>query len=92
MNLYIVYDSNYDWGCFVFETTRNKAKKRAAEHFFMDYIDMRCKTLKKGVNFPYPKTVDSEDDEGYSTVLALGHHYANEAEMYSEEECWRAAE
>lgn len=58
MNLYIVYDANYDWECFVFETTKNKAKKRVAEDFFMDYIDVRCKTLKKGVNFPYPKTIN----------------------------------
>jgi hypothetical protein len=76
----------------VFETTRNKAKKRVAEHFFCDYIDMRCKTLRKGVNFTYPKTVDSEDDEGYSVVLQCGFHYPTEAEIYAEEERWRCAE
>lgn len=86
MNLYIVFDAQYEWGCFVFETTRNRAKMRVANHFDIDYIDVRCKTLNRGVNFPYPKTVDCEQDEGYDVVLKCGHHYATESELFAEEE------
>lgn len=77
MNLYIVTDANYDWGCFVFETTRNRAKLRVAKSLFQEYIDMRCITLKKGVNVPEPMVVDDENAEGYDMVLQCGCHYEN---------------
>lgn len=35
---------------------------------------------------------DEQIIKAYDTVLACGHHYATEAEMYAEEECWRCAE
>ena len=81
MNLYSVWDRNYEWCCFVFDTTRNRAKLRVAESFGEDYIDMRCKTLKKGVNVPYPMLVDCDDADGYDIVLQCGYHYATEEEM-----------
>ena len=48
LNLYMVTDSNYDWCCFAFDTSRNRAKLNVAEEFDYDYTEMRCKTLKKG--------------------------------------------
>ena len=54
MNLYMVLDSNYDWCCFAFDTSRNKAKLSVAREFGNEYTEMRCKTLKKGVNVPAP--------------------------------------
>ena len=75
MNLYQVMDKNYEWGCFVFDVSRNRAKASVAEHLGEDYVDMRCKTLKKGVNVPMPTIVDSEDDEAYQMVLACGYKY-----------------
>lgn len=81
MNLYGVFDSNYDWCCYVFENTRNKAKLRVATEVGQDYTDMRCKTVRKGVNFPYPKTVFDENSEGYDIVLECGVRYLTEEEM-----------
>ena len=82
MNLYQVFYSSYDWGCFVFDVSRNRAKMRVAHHFGFDYVDARCKTLKKGINLRLPMIVDSDMDEGYNLVLRLGFHYTDE---YGEE-------
>ena len=92
MNLYIVYDAVGGWGCYVFETTRGRAKAMVAKHNGAEYTDMRCNTLKKGVNFPYPKTVDSDTDEGYDVVLACGHHYDSIDEILGDEDVWGDAE
>ena len=78
MNLYMVLDANYDWCCFAFDTSRNRAKKRVADEFFCDYIDMRCKTLKKDVDISEPMLVTHPDDNGYNIVLGCGFHYADE--------------
>jgi hypothetical protein len=43
---------------------------------------MRCKTLRKGVNFPYPKIVDWEGEEGYDIVKQCGYEYVNEEDYY----------
>lgn len=75
MNLYIVWDSNYDWGCFAFDTSRNNAKMRVAKEFDCEYVDMRCKTLSRGVNVPIPMLVAHPDDEGYDKVLDCGYNY-----------------
>ena len=72
----MVLDSNYDWCCFAFDTSRNRAKKSVADEFYCDYIDMRCKTLKKGVNVPAPMLVTHPEDKGYDLVLNCGYHYA----------------
>lgn len=82
LNLYMVQDSNYEWCCFVFDASRNKAKLSVAEHFGFDYIDMRCKTLKKGVNFPYAKIVDCEEEDGYDFVKQCGYEYVKEDDYY----------
>lgn len=78
MNLYCIWDRDYEWCCYVFETTRNKAKERASGYFGEEYIDMRCKTLKKGVNVPVPHVVDSDTAPGYDMVLKLGYSFAEE--------------
>lgn len=82
MNLYMVLDSNYDWCCFAFDTSRNRAKKRVADEFYCDYIDMRCKTLKRDVNVPVSMLVTHPDDKGYDVVLSCGFHYATEEEEW----------
>lgn len=74
-NLYLVMDSNYDWCCFAFETTRNKAKLIAANEFDCDYKDMRCKTLEKGVDISRAMLVTCEEDDGYNLVKELGYEY-----------------
>ncbi len=88
MNLYKVMDANYDWCCFVFETTRNRAKLRVAESLGQEYIDMRCKTLKKGVNVPRPMTVDDETAEGYDMVVQCGYGYSYEEEPTTDPPEW----
>ena len=75
-------DNNYDWWCFVFDTSLNRAKKRVADEFYCDYIDMRCKTLKKGVNISIPMLVTHPDDNGYDIVFDYGFHYATEDEEW----------
>ena len=77
-NLYMVMDSQYDWCCFAFDTSRNKAKLRVAEEFGCEYTEMRCKTLKKGVNVPIPMLVTHPDDFGYDTVLKCGYEYGKD--------------
>lgn len=81
MNLYMVCDSNYDWCCFAFDTSRNRAKMRAAEHFFCEYTDMRCKTLRKGINVSDPKLIYDEDCEGYDIVKNCGFKYEDDSEL-----------
>ena len=80
MNLYRVSNKDYEWCCYVFETTRNKAKAFGASCFGEDYTDMRCTTLKKGINVDRPRVVDCEDDEGHDIVLKCGYRFATEEE------------
>ena len=75
MNLYMVLDSNYDWCCFAFDTSRNMAKLSVARKFGNEYTEMRCKTLKKGVNVPFPMLVTHPDDNGYDIVKNCGYEY-----------------
>ena len=82
MNLYQVWDKNYEWCCFAFDTSRNKAKLRVAESFFCDYIDMRCMTVKKGVNVQVPMLVDHPNAEGYDMVLYYGGRYEQDVEAW----------
>lgn len=82
MNLYQVADAQYEWCCFVFDVSRNRAKASAAEYFGCDYIDMRCKTLKKGLqSVQIPTIVDSDADEEYKVVLECGYRYYDEEEL-----------
>ena len=80
MNLYCVQDSDYEWCCFAFDSSRNRAKKSVADFFDMEYIEMRCKTLRKGVNVPFPTIVADEDDRGYDVVKDCGFGFATEEE------------
>ena len=76
MNLYRVTDWTYDWCCFTFDTTRNKAKLAVAKEFDIDYVDMRCKTLVKDVKETNePSVVYSEDHKDYPIVKKLGYKY-----------------
>lgn len=78
LNLYMVMDSNYDWCCFAFDSSRNRAKMSVAEKFSCDYTEMRCKTLKKGVNVSVPMLVTHPDDTGYDIVKSCGYGYKEE--------------
>jgi hypothetical protein len=82
MNLYMVLDNNYDWCCFAFDTSRNKAKLRVAKEFDCEYIDMRCKTLMKGVCVYTPMLVTHPDDNGYDMVLNCGYSYTTEEDEW----------
>ena len=75
MDLYLVYDINYDWCCFAFNSSRNRAKLSVSKEFGTEYIDMRCKTLKKGVNVSEPMLVTHPDDYGYDIVKNFGYEY-----------------
>lgn len=81
MNLYNVMDKNYEWSCFVFAPTRNKAKCMVADHLFQDYIDLRCRLLRRGLNTPLPLVVDCPEDTGYDLILKCGYSYMNEEEF-----------
>jgi hypothetical protein len=60
-----------------------------AELFGEEYIDMRCKTLKRGVlDVQVPTIVDSELDEAYKYVLECGYHYYDDEELAAMVEQW----
>lgn len=80
LNLYMVMDNNYDWCCFAFDTSRNKAKLSVAQEFGYEYTEMRCKTLKKGVNVPLPMLVTCPEDNGYDIVQNCGYEYGEDAD------------
>ena len=79
MNLYCVFDDQYEWCCFVFANTRNQAKSLWANAFDQEYTSARCKTLKRDVNAPVSllfRLVDSPDDKDYHYVTELGFEYS----------------
>ena len=78
VNLYMVCDSNYDWCCFAFDISRNMAKLSVARKFGNEYTEMRCKTLKKCVNVPFPMLVTHPDDNGYDIVKNCGYEYGTD--------------
>ena len=80
-NLYMVMDIYYDWCCFAFDVSRNRAKMRVAEEFGIEYTKMRCKTLKKGVNVPVPKLVTCPDDNDYYIVQNCGYEYGKDEDL-----------
>ena len=89
MNLYQVFDKNYEWACFAFDVSRNRAKSRVAELFGLFYTDMRCKTLKKGVtSIQTPTVVDCETDAAYKVVLECGYKYYSDEELAEMVEKW----
>lgn len=79
MNLYCVFDEQYEWCCFVFARTRNEAKAMWASGFDQEYTSARCKTLKRGLNFPLCKLVDHPDDPDYGYVVGLGYEHKEDA-------------
>lgn len=75
MNLYCVWDEQYEWCCFIFARTRNEAKVMWAGEFGQEYTSARCKTLRKGLGFPIRKCVASPYDPDYGVVVGLGYEY-----------------
>ena len=49
-----------------------------AREFGNEYTEMRCKTLKKGVNVPAPMLVTHPDDNGYDIVKNCGYEYGTD--------------
>ena len=78
LNLYMVLDSDYDWCCFAFDTSRNRAKLSVAQEFGYEYTDMRCKTLRKGVNVSLPMLVTHPEDKGYEIVQNCGYEFGKD--------------
>ena len=75
MNLYIVYSCESEWGCYCFARSANKAKMLVAHEMDDEYVNMRCKMLRRGVNEPWEVAVVSEDDEAYAYVKQCGFEY-----------------
>ena len=75
---------NYDWCCFAFHVSRNRAKLRVAKEFGCEYTDMRCKTLKKGVNVLVPMLVTHPEDKGYDIVQNCGYSYGTDEDWGAE--------
>lgn len=83
LNLYQVrscYEPN-EYCCYVIEETRGRAKAWAAGEFGEDFCDMRCYTLKKGVNATEPLLIECETDKGYDIVQECGYGYIDEEEL-----------
>ena len=74
MNLYLVNSLFHGYSCFVFDSTRNKAKYIVSREFDDEYIDMRCFTLVKGLDVP-AMIVTCSDDDGYDIVKSFGYEY-----------------
>jgi hypothetical protein len=82
MNLYWVSGCEYQYGVFIFTTSRNRAKMLAVGQFNDSdtYLDMRCQTLKKDVS-GRETVVDCDFDEDYKRVTELGFGFI-EGEYY----------
>lgn len=79
MNLYQVYPTTYDYCYFVFAKTANRAKSLCTHYNTVDedYIDLRCRLLKKNVGGE-ETVVDHPLDKDYARVLAEGFKYIEE--------------
>ena len=78
MNLYQVWTSEYDWCAYCIAPTRSKAKLMVAHEFGEEYTDMRCKTIRKGVNAGFACVIDSELHPLYHFVTEFGCCYVDE--------------
>ena len=76
MNLYLVYVGRFEWCCFVFTTSRNRAKMLVMQCFGTDdpYTDYRCITKQKDVGGT-ERVIDWQEDEEYYRVTELGFSY-----------------
>ncbi len=74
MTLYVVGPNDYRWQCFVITTTHNRAKNEVAKHFGLDYMDMRCRIIKKDVGNE-ELIIDDDTAAGYEIVLENGEKY-----------------
>ena len=55
-----------------------KQKRKGNYHHNGNKTEMRCKTLKKGVNIPFPMLVTHPDDKGYEIVKSCGYEYGSD--------------
>ena len=86
VNLYQVMPRTYEYSYFVFAESRNEAKALCVDRNASstdgdeNYINLRCKTLKKDVDESYYCTViEAPEDKGYEYVKMLGFdYYTNE--------------
>ena len=78
VNLYLVSPNNdYDYGYFVFASSRGKAKSLCVGYNNPDeqYLDFRINLMAKDVGGENNIVVDCPEDDGYKRVLATGHSY-----------------
>lgn len=82
VNLYFVHQEYAEYGCFVFASTRNKAKSLCVNHFTDDesYIDMRSRTMAKNVGGRNNVVVDCQYDDAYKRVLDAGCEFISDEE------------
>ena len=71
MNLYKVSDASYAWCAFTFAVKANYAKLMVAHEFNEEYINLRCKTIKKDVGGE-PEVCDGNSER----LLECGAQYA----------------
>ena len=57
MNLYLVHSCESEWGLYCFAHSANKAKMLVAHEMDDEYINMRCETIRRGVNVPFEVVV-----------------------------------
>lgn len=77
MNLYQVWTKDYDWCAYCAAGTRNHAKLMVAKEFGEEYTDMRCKTIRRGVNAEIADVIDSDLHPLYHLVKECGYCYVD---------------
>ena len=74
MYLWFVSGEDREWGSYVIEETRCKAKCRFwSEHNYGDYADIRCVKIKPADGYE-PAVLDDEDDP---RLVELGVEYVD---------------
>lgn len=79
--LWFVSGEGREWGSYVIESTRGKAKARFYRYYsyfeYTDYTDIRCVKIKPADGYE-PALLDDEDDP---RLAELGVGYVNPDEM-----------
>lgn len=75
MNLYLVHSCESEWGCYCFARSANRAKQIVAHEMNDEYVNMRYKTLKRGVNIPLETAVTDKDHFAYAHLQRCGFEY-----------------
>lgn len=86
MYLWLVSCKDHEWGSYVIESTRGKAKARFYRYYsyfeYMDYTDIRCVKIKPADGYD-PALLDYDFDP---RLAELGVGYVDPDEMLDEME------